>query len=90
VPCKLGKKLHYLTDHDWILIDHLNYSFSTSALKLAEQPTPDRPQIGASSLFDNVQVETEEKLAKQEKKVTEKEVSFYLIDSVIRINIFVY
>lgn len=54
------------------------YSFSTSALKLVEQPTPDRPQIGASSLFDNVQVETEEKLAKQEKKVIEKEVSLSL------------
>ncbi|KAG2194185.1 hypothetical protein INT47_007917, partial [Mucor saturninus] len=51
-------------------------SFSTTSLRRAEQPTPDRPQIGASSLFDNVQVEAQEKLAKQEGKIIEKEYQF--------------
>ncbi|KAG2234487.1 ribosomal protein L22/L17 [Thamnidium elegans] len=51
-------------------------SFSTTSLRRAEQPTPDRPQIGASSLFENVQVEAEEKLAQQDRKITEKEYQF--------------
>jgi large subunit ribosomal protein L22 len=53
------------------------FSFSTTALRSAEQPTPDRPQIGASSLFDNVQVEAEEKLAQQDHKLADKEVRFF-------------
>lgn len=57
------------------------YSFSTTAFKSAEQPTPDRPQIGASSLFDNVKFEAEEKLAKQENKVMDKEVSLWKTDN---------
>lgn len=69
-----------MTDLDLILKSLINYSFSTTALRSAEQPTPERPQIGASSLFDNVKMETEEKLAKQEKKVIDKEVSAFYMD----------
>ncbi|KAL0139356.1 ribosomal protein L22/L17 [Mucor lusitanicus] len=54
----------------------LQSNFSTTAFRSAEQPTPDRPQIGASSLFDNVQVEAEEKLAQQDHKLAEKEYQF--------------
>ncbi|KAI8085887.1 ribosomal protein L22/L17 [Gilbertella persicaria] len=54
----------------------LQSSFSTSVRQLAEQPTPERPQIGASSLFDNVQVETQEKLAQQDETLAEKQYSF--------------
>lgn len=58
-----------------VMAKNIQISFSTSSLRCAEQPTPDRPQIGASSLFENVQVEAEEKLAQQDRKVIEKEVS---------------
>lgn len=51
-------------------------SFSTSSIKSAEQPEPSRPQTGASSLFENVQVEAEENLAQHDPKVTEKEVTY--------------
>ncbi|KAI9359459.1 ribosomal protein L22/L17, partial [Pilaira anomala] len=50
------------------------FSFSTSTLKRAEEPA--RPQIGASSLFENVQVEAEEKLAEKDHKIVEKEYQF--------------
>ncbi|KAI8376802.1 ribosomal protein L22/L17 [Blakeslea trispora] len=49
-------------------------SFSTSAYRSAEQPKPERPQIGASSLFDSVQEEAQESLATDEP--TEKQFSF--------------
>lgn len=66
------------------------FSFSTTSLRRAEQPTPDRPQIGASSLFDNVQVEAQEKLAKQEGKVMEKEVNRNRSSVVVGIFIFFF
>ncbi|KAI7902580.1 ribosomal protein L22/L17 [Cokeromyces recurvatus] len=54
----------------------LQLSFSTSATKTAEQPIATRPQIGVSSLFENVQNEAEEKLAEQEHKAIETEYRF--------------
>ncbi|KAI8882013.1 ribosomal protein L22 [Backusella circina FSU 941] len=52
----------------------LQANFSTSIKQSAEQPQPSRPQVGASSLFDNVQVEAEETLAHHEP--VEKEYSW--------------
>ncbi|KAI8086299.1 ribosomal protein L22/L17 [Halteromyces radiatus] len=46
-------------------------SFSTSPVSYAEQPQPIRPQVGASSLFENVQVESEAQV--EEKQVAEKQ-----------------
>lgn len=58
-----------------MFLNFFHHSFSTTALRSAEQPTPDRPQIGASSLFENIQVEAEEKLAQHDgKDLTEKQV----------------
>ncbi|KAI8391201.1 ribosomal protein L22/L17 [Radiomyces spectabilis] len=48
-------------------------SFSNAAARLAEQPPSERPQIGASSLFENVQVEAEETLTKTGDKPVDKE-----------------
>ncbi|CAO3640273.1 unnamed protein product [Cunninghamella blakesleeana] len=39
--------------------------FSTTFTNYAEQPQPSRPQVGASSLFENVQLETEATLEEQ-------------------------
>ncbi|KAI8361786.1 ribosomal protein L22/L17 [Choanephora cucurbitarum] len=51
-------------------------SFSTSVIRSAEQPKPERPQIGASSLFDSVQEEAQESLSQQDETLTEKQFSF--------------
>ncbi|KAI8985887.1 ribosomal protein L22/L17 [Pilobolus umbonatus] len=55
---------------------HYLVSFSTTAHALAEQPKPERPQIGASSLFEDIQHEAEEKLAVTEHKPVNKEYKF--------------
>ncbi|KAI9477761.1 MAG: ribosomal protein L22/L17 [Benjaminiella poitrasii] len=54
----------------------LQSSFSTSVARAAEQSIPDRPQVGASSLFENAQIEAEESLAQKEHKVIEKEYKY--------------
>ncbi|ORZ14662.1 ribosomal protein L22/L17 [Absidia repens] len=46
-------------------------SFSTTATAFAEQPQPTRPQVGASSLFENVQVESDTQV--ENKEVTDKQ-----------------
>jgi hypothetical protein len=51
---------------------NLNYSFSSTSATPAEQPQSIRPQVGASSLFENVQVESDNQV--EVKQVAEKEV----------------
>ncbi|KAI8137651.1 ribosomal protein L22/L17 [Fennellomyces sp. T-0311] len=43
--------------------------FSTASRRLADQPTTTRPDVGASSLFDNVTVQAEKELEHAEKAV---------------------
>ncbi|OAD70099.1 hypothetical protein PHYBLDRAFT_71537 [Phycomyces blakesleeanus NRRL 1555(-)] len=50
-----------------------SFRFSTTTQCHADQPTPERPQIGASSLFENVQVETNETLTKSGEKPVDKQ-----------------
>ncbi|KAI8338862.1 ribosomal protein L22/L17 [Chlamydoabsidia padenii] len=45
--------------------------FSTTSTTHAEQPQPTRPQVGASSLFDNVQVESDSQV--EDKQVLDKQ-----------------
>ncbi|EIE83601.1 hypothetical protein G6F46_007125 [Rhizopus delemar] len=57
-------------------IPSLKAGFSTSTCRAAQQPEAERPQVGASSLFDNVQIEAEKNIVEHEHKHVEKEYKF--------------
>ena len=51
--------------------------FSTAPIRLAEEPTTSRPNVGASSLFDNISVEaekTQQQLEQTGEKAVKKQV----------------
>ena len=58
-------------------MDSIVYNrLSTAPIRLAEEPTTSRPNVGASSLFDNITVETEktQQLEQGSEKTAKKQV----------------
>ncbi|CEG66174.1 hypothetical protein RMATCC62417_02802 [Rhizopus microsporus] len=61
----------------------LTASFSTSAWRAADEPLQaERPQVGASSLFENVQIEAEKNIEQEDKHV-EKQYTFSSADFLV-------